>query len=394
MRAVRTLVSLLSLMLLATGGRAVLFVLIPAISADVGLSPTVAGFAAVLINLGFVMAMWTVEWLPGNRRVRILRALILAFLVTVGLSLAHHPALVMALLMLLSYALAGYFANGVPWLAAIAPPDKRGQYMGAHELMAMLAYTVGPLYVGVHLPFVGWRSVTLIWSGVLLIVGTLMLFWVAEPPPAALTRIGRQAARKPVHIDLRLLAHASMGACFTMLMSGLVGLLPTWMVGRFGIPTAKTAALIGLVRMSGLVGSPIGGFLSDRVDRMKLMAWYIGLTILILLVLPALPYGPWFITMLALLCLFASAMSPVYYAKVAEAYPLDRGDHLSTVVAISTTVGQVVVPTLMSLTLSGQGFGLFLLAVLNCGVSLGGVIWLMRQASSKADKAESEPNWS
>lgn len=382
MNATRSLVSLLLLMLLFTGMRALMFVLLPAIALDSALPSTLAGLAAVLMNVGFAAALWTVERIPGDRRLRIGLTLAGALGSTLLLTAVRAHWLLLVVITVQSYALGGYFANGVPWMAAISPPEKRGGYMGAHELMAMVAYTVGPLFAGATLPVLGWRGVALSWIGLLTVVGLALLTIVAQSPPAA-AAARRAADAAPLRLDLRFAAHAAMGACFTTLMSGFLNLLPIWVVGRWGIPAATTASLIGLARMAGLLGSPASGLLSDRVDRLKLISWYALLAAGTVFGMTRVGYGATFVVLLTLLCLVTSAMSPVYYAAVSEAYPVDRRPgELGRVVAVGNSTGQVVIPVLMSLTMGSYGYAFSYIAMAVCLITAAGVIWLQRQSAA------------
>jgi len=75
--------------------------------------------------------------------------------------------------------------------------------------------------------------------------------------------------------------------------NGLIGthLIPACV--DHGIPEVAAASLLAAMGMFDLVGTTASGWLSDRVDNRKLLAWYYGLRGISLLFLPVVFAGGW-----------------------------------------------------------------------------------------------------
>ena len=151
----------------------------------------------------------------------------------------------------------------------------------------------------------GWRAVTFIVAGVVLLLLPLVALLVKDRPADAgvlpygappgtpqvvasrqnplanAVRVLRESTHKP---DFWLLAGTFFVCGATT--NGLVGthLVPACM--DHGIPEVRAAGLLAVMGIFDLVGTTASGWLSDRFDSRKLLFWYYGLRGLSLLWLP------------------------------------------------------------------------------------------------------------
>lgn len=393
----RTVVACLALMFLTTGLRATGFAVLPALAQEAGLSRGVAGMAAVLANAGYAAALWTTDALPGSRRARIAAALVGALAVCLALAATGaggsvSPAVVtdaapspfrtaawgLSALVAANYCLGLYLGNGVPWLGQVAPPERRGRYMGLHELMAMAAYSVGSLYTGLALPRLGWRGTLLGWAVPMAAVGLGLLALAPEAPqpaPGPRPQGPGRGAGDPAPPQVGPWALAWMGTAFLAIMSGFFGVVPVWAVAQYGASPAAVATAVGTARWTGLLAAPLAGYLADRFWPPKLMAVCLTVAILGLAALPWVPFGWPFVAILALVAFVTGAMSPLYYTTLsrwqAAAGP-GKGSP-TAVMAAASTAGQVVIPVLMSLALAWQPPAVIYLTAAVCAAALMGV---------------------
>lgn len=152
----------------------------------------------------------------------------------------------------------------------------------------------------------GWRSAALVVSGAALAVVPLVLLLLRERPsdvgllPYGTDRPVAAAAPagSPARAALGALRTASGQPAFWLLLGGfaICGATTNGLIGTHFIPAAHdhgmrattAAGLLALVGVFDIVGTIGSGWLTDRTDRRRLLAWYYALRGLSLFALPLL----------------------------------------------------------------------------------------------------------
>jgi sugar phosphate permease len=150
----------------------------------------------------------------------------------------------------------------------------------------------------------GWRAVSLTVASVALLLAPLTaLLFRDHPSDIGLPRHGetelhyvQQSGQNPARRALSALGHGIRSRDFWFLAgsfficgastNGLVGthLIPACI--DHGIPAVAGASLLAMMGFFDLIGTTASGWLTDRFDSRKLLAWYYGLRGLSLLFLP------------------------------------------------------------------------------------------------------------
>ena len=164
------------------------------------------------------------------------------------------------------------------FVADMFPEDKRGRVMGIFYLAIPVGSALGYLLGGVMGPKYGWRAPFYVGAAPGVLLAFLMLF-VPEP------RLGQfdDAHRTPERDTLRGLIHnraflsASLGmAMMTFALGGLQVWMPTFLHRARGFSLLDANLLFGIsVLLNGLLASPIGGWMSDRLLRRTRSAHYL-----------------------------------------------------------------------------------------------------------------------
>ncbi|HEX3484148.1 MAG TPA: MFS transporter, partial [Micropepsaceae bacterium] len=150
----------------------------------------------------------------------------------------------------------------------------------------------------------GWRAVSFTVAGALLLLAPLAALLLRDrPSDLGLPRYGEteiqpppRTAHNPVHRALSALAHGMRTRDFWLLSgsfficgastNGLVGTHLIAFCFDHGIPELTAASTLALMGFCDLIGTTASGWLTDRFDSKKLLAWYYGLRGLSLLFLP------------------------------------------------------------------------------------------------------------
>ena len=208
----------------------------------------------------------------------------------------------------------------------------------------------------------GWRAVSIRVSIVLaVLIPVVAIFMRDRPEDMQLRAFGADPAAppaaasnaSPVKNALGVLRRGTRSKDFWLLAgsffvcgattSGLVGthLVPACM--DHGIPEVRAAGLLALMGVFDLIGTTASGWLTDRYDPRKLLAWYYGLRGVALLFLPsafdlsfyglplfAMFYGlDWIATVPPTVRLTADAMgsrdAPIAFGWIVAAHQLGAG---------------------------------------------------------------------
>jgi sugar phosphate permease len=154
----------------------------------------------------------------------------------------------------------------------------------------------------------GWRTAVLVVAGVAVLVAVVVgLLMRDDPRQVGLAPYGGAEApvgppqpalvRNPLVLTVQTLAEGSRSADFWLLAGSFaicgattVGLISVHLIPasvEHGLAEVTAASMLAAMGVFDLVGTTISGWLSDRIDPRKLLAWYYTLRGLALLFLPA-----------------------------------------------------------------------------------------------------------
>jgi MFS transporter, Spinster family, sphingosine-1-phosphate transporter len=164
------------------------------------------------------------------------------------------------------------------FVADMFPEYKRGRVMGIFYLAIPVGSALGYLLGGVMGPKFGWRAPFYVGAapGVLL---ALLMFFIPEPPLGQFDDPHRAPERDTVKglIHNPAFLTASLGmAMMTFALGGLQVWMPTFLHRARGFSLRDANLLFGIsVGLNGLLASPAGGWISDRLLRQTRSAHYL-----------------------------------------------------------------------------------------------------------------------
>lgn len=169
----------------------------------------------------------------------------------------------------------------------------------------------------------GWRSAVLLVAGAVAIVIPLVVFFLRDKPSDIgiqpygandddeLPEASSAISANPFSTAITALRDGARSRDFWLLASSFFvcgastnGLIGTHLIPACadqGVPEVRAAALLALIGIFDIVGTTLAGWLSDRWDNRKLLAWFYGLRGFSLVYLPfAFGSGGWGLTAFAL----------------------------------------------------------------------------------------------
>ena len=252
---------------------------LPLLRTDWQLTAWQAGMVQSGYHVGFLVSLFAVGFLSdryGARRIYLVSGIAA---VASGLLFAFFAdGFVSALLL---YGLTGLCSGGsyTPGLAIVAQrmPERRGLALGFYLAAASLGYANGLLIASVMIPLSGWRDGFIV-SALCPLLGQLIGWWalrgvpnVVHPLPdghGTRSRIGEVIRNKPAMLSI-------WGYTFhAWELLGLWAWLPAFLAaasvaagGGSGQAVSLGATLTALTYLAAMVGSVVGGSLSDRYGR-------------------------------------------------------------------------------------------------------------------------------
>ena len=255
-----------------------LIALLPFIRQDMNLNYFQAGLlvSAYSVTSGFsqIFGGWVADRLK-RRWITIMMGLL-----GVGLSgfaaglMPSYNTLVIAMVFMGIFA-GFYHPSAVPALSSLFE-DRRGKAIGLHMIGGSIGFGIGP-FIGTAIAATSnWHMAFTILCLPALIAGVWVAIWLRKIEPAALSGAhgapapgGGQTVTMPAGPTLRQVLKSVapvviLVVIVTFTSGSLLPFLPLYLVDHLGLTATMAAIWTSVVRASGIVGSLLGGWLSDR----------------------------------------------------------------------------------------------------------------------------------
>jgi MFS transporter, FSR family, fosmidomycin resistance protein len=314
---------------------ATFYILLPLIGKEFGLSYTEIGLIMTIQHLAGAISN-----LPGGMLVDMIGKK--GYLMAVSLFWVGFPYALMALtqsfwMLLVCVALVGIGNN--LWHPAAIPtlayryPRRKGLALSFHGMGGNVGEALAPLAAGALLAWVSWRSVVVINVVPGVVMAILILVFLGafsvEHNTSDDARAGK--ARKSVGAYLRdalsLLKNrglmlVSVSSSFrTMTQVGLLTFLPVYLAYELEYSPFVVGACLTLMQGAGFIAGPIGGHLSDKMGRRRVIAASMTLSAVVIAGMALAGKSVLFVAFIALIGFFLYAMRPVLQAWAIESTP-------------------------------------------------------------------------
>ena len=244
--------------------------LLPSIRDAFGLSYGQSGLAvsAFALSAGLANAPWGVLADRLGSRTVIVGGLLLMGAVSVALATAGAYWQLLAFLVLMGIVSGSYHAPAAALIARTFSPRVRGAVMGMHITGGHLSFFAAPALAGFLVLQTGtWRTPYLAFAIAPIVFGALL--WLVAPRVQERTPPGDRFAafREIANVFRDVGPIVSLSIVFQFGLAAVLAFLALYFVDSRGISPAVAALLFGVPQLVGIVGSPLGGWLSDHLGR-------------------------------------------------------------------------------------------------------------------------------
>ncbi len=315
---------------------ATFFLLLPLIGKELGLSYTEIGFIMTVQH-----GVGAMSSLPGGMVVDTVGKK--GYLMAMSLFWVGFPYALMSLthsywMLLVCVTLVG-IGNNLWHPAAISTlayryPDRKGLVIAYHGMGGNLADGLAPLVVGALLVWFSWRTVVVINVVPGLVMAAMILVMLGAFTMTS-SRDSINAGGKSRGIGNYLKDFASLlrnrelmlvsiGSAFrTMTQTGLLTFLPVYLAYEMQYSPFAVGICLTVMQVAGMAASPIGGHLSDKMGRKRIVMSSMVLTGVMIVFMALAGKSLMFVLFIALVGFFLYAMRPVLQAWAVEATPRD-----------------------------------------------------------------------
>jgi FSR family fosmidomycin resistance protein-like MFS transporter len=341
---------------LSTG---VLVPLLPLLRQDLGLNYFQAGVLVSSFSLSYGFGQLPMALLADrfSSIFLIVIGLIGTSLSSVAVSLTNTYWQMIPCFIILGLLGSTYHAPAASFLSQSVPQAQRGRSLGTHTIGGSASFLLTPVMaVTIATQASTWRLSFLLLAIPALVMGILLWFATRKPhetgqiaeraqlnPPTGGSNPGTDLAANPNPtvtwrqiiqvIGVLALISISMQVVFSSVHS----YLPLYLVDRHGIAPEYAGIVVGLVAGAGIVGAPLGGALSDRMGRKKVILLSLSLAGPLLFAVIRASSNLWLSLSLLTYGAIISARMPAMESLIADVVPARRR---ATVLGIYYLAGQ------------------------------------------------------
>jgi FSR family fosmidomycin resistance protein-like MFS transporter len=251
--------------------------LLPFIRDEFALDYTRVGLIISAFSLSYGISQLPAGWISDRIGPRIVITMGISGVAVFGLLVGVSQTFTMMLIFLVLMGMvAGGYHPTAPALISTAVGSKTlGRALGFHAVGGSASYFLAPIVAAAMASVWGWRSPFI---GLAIPTAAFgIVFYILLGQRAAADKIEHEPSSSPTEIPyapgyLRRLAPFIILSTFTAAMPfSVASFIPLFMVDKFGVSREMAAYFLALIYSAGFWAAPLGGYLSDRLGRVKLL---------------------------------------------------------------------------------------------------------------------------
>jgi len=251
--------------------------LLPFIREEFSLTNTQVGWLTSAFTLTYGLAQFPGGWLADRLGSRFVIMMAVSGLALTGVFIGIAPSyyLIVLSLILMGILGGGYHPAAAPLVSATVEPWNMGTALGIHQIGGSASPMVAPLIAAAIAGVSGWRASFLWLSAPTLIFGLFAYFVMGKSQgPAVMTKKGKGVSREssaPKSSISSISAFIALSVVGQGVIHGAMTFVPLFIVSRYGKSKEIAAVWLSISRVGGIFAGPIGGYLSDRIGKIRVV---------------------------------------------------------------------------------------------------------------------------
>ena len=301
--------------------------LLPFIRNDFALDYTQSGLVVSAFSLAYGFGQLPAGWLADRAGARFVITVSISGVALAGLFVGLSQTFIMIIVSLALMGLAGggYHPAAAPLISMSVAPKNLGRALGFHIVGGSATYFLAPL-IGVAIAAAwGWRGTYIGIAVPTFFFGMLFYF--------VLSRIEDRRERKPIPVKHTagnkttqghwrgLVAFVVLSAFSAAITSSIIAFIPLFMIDHFSVSKKTAAVFLAIIYSAGLWAAPLGGSLSDRIGRVRMILTMSFLLGPVIFMLNHVPYGIGFGAVLLVIGMILMMRMPIAEAFIVSHSP-------------------------------------------------------------------------
>jgi len=251
--------------------------LLPFIRDEFALDYTRTGLIISAFSLSYGISQLPAGWLSDRIGPRIVIVLGISAVAVFGLlvSISQTFTMMLIFLVLMGMAGGGYHPTAAALISAVVESKTRGRALGFHAIGGSASYFLVPIIAAAMASVWGWRSPFI---GLAIPTAAFgVVFYMLLGKRAATNKTEHEpgsshtkTSRAPGYLR-RLIPFMILSTFAAAVTLSVASFIPLFMVDQFGVANKTAAGFLALLYSAGFWAGPLGGYLSDRLERVKLM---------------------------------------------------------------------------------------------------------------------------
>ncbi len=244
---------------------------------DFLLTKTQLGFLqGTAFNVPYGLSQLPAGWLADRVSPRVLITVGITGVAAAGLFIGVSPsyAVMVAAIVLLGLLGGGYHPAAAPLVTASTGRKNPGVALGLHQIGGTASFFLTPLIAVGLASLIGWRGTFIAVSIPTMVLGIGLFLLLGrrrakttQPSEEtvdaeALSRAGEMGRLVPVLV---------LGVTVQVLIFSSVSFVPVFANEALGVSNTVAGGLLSLAHFAGLFAGPIGGYLSDRIGKVRVL---------------------------------------------------------------------------------------------------------------------------
>ncbi len=302
--------------------------LLPFIRNAFVLDYTQSGLVVSSFSLAYGIGQLPAGWLADRAGARLLITVSISGVALAGLFVGLSQTFIMIIVSLALMGLAGggYHPAAAPLISMSVEPKNLGRALGFHIVGGSATYFLAPL-IGVAIATSwGWRG-TYIGIAVPTILFGILFYFVSsrgegrrQRKPIPAKSLGEKKT-SPLHWS-SLVAFIILSAFSAAIISSIIAFIPLFMIDHFGVSKKTAAAFLAIIYSAGLGAAPLGGSLSDRIGRVRMVLAMSFLLGPVIYMLNHVPFGIGFGALFLVIGIILTMRMPVTEAFIVSHSPV------------------------------------------------------------------------
>jgi MFS family permease len=265
--------------------------LLPFIRSDFALDYTQSGLVVSAFSLAYGIGQLPAGWLADRVGAGLMIMVSISGVALAGLFVGLSPTFILIIVSLAMMGLAGggYHPTPAPLIFMSVAPKNLGRALGLHFMGGSATYFLAPL-IGVAIASAwSWRSTFIAIALPTILFGIFFYFLLCRGESRAKQKPKTTKSpdeKKTSSLPWRsLVAFIILSAFIAAIIQSIIAFIPLFMIDHFGASKKTAAAFLAIIYSGGLWAAPLGGSLSDRIGRVRMMlamSFFLGPVIYVL----------------------------------------------------------------------------------------------------------------